>query len=125
MSIHKKALFYGYNRYFEPPVHENGRFYGRSDKIDGIVQKIGPFLGREGLNDSSRQKRGVFVDKIEANKKETPPKGCLHNLLLVTVFLSFFLCFLFLLHCIDTLFDTFSDSILKCICFFTNLSLYR
>ena len=30
MSIHKKALFYGYNRYFEPPVHENGRFYGHT-----------------------------------------------------------------------------------------------
>lgn len=57
------------------PIHKNGRFYGQSDKIDGIVQKIGPFLGCEGLNDSSRQKRGVFVDKIEANKKETPPKG--------------------------------------------------
>ena len=62
---------------------------------------------------------------VKLDKKETPPKGCLHNLLLVTVFLSFFLCFLFLLHCIDTLVDTFSDSILKCICFFTNLSLYR
>ena len=64
------------------PVHENGRFCGQSDEIDGIGQKIGPFLGREGLNDSSGQKRGVFVDKIEANKKETPPKGCLMYLAL-------------------------------------------
>ena len=27
------------------------------------------------------RKRGVFVDKIEANKKETPPKGCLRKVL--------------------------------------------
>ena len=62
MSIHKKALFYGYNRYFEPPVHENGRFYGREAK-----------------NNILSTKSGQNVDKMTPNKKETPPKGCLRT----------------------------------------------
>ena len=47
MSIHKKALFYGYNRYFEPPVHENGRFYGREAKKQHPVHKKGAKRGRD------------------------------------------------------------------------------
>ena len=31
----------------------------------------------------SARKRGVFVDKIEANKKETPLKGCLRKYLVM------------------------------------------
>ena len=31
MSIHKKALFYGYNINFVPPIHENGRFCGQDE----------------------------------------------------------------------------------------------
>ena len=88
-------------------------------------QKKGCIYGQEGVFDIGGQEKGCFSGREDTNKKETPSKGCLHNLLLVTVFLSFFLCFLFLLHCIDTLVDTFSDSILNCICFFSNLSLYR
>ena len=37
-------------------------------------------------------KTGVFVDKIEANKKETPPKGCLRKVLRFTR-LTNFVCF--------------------------------
>ena len=31
MSIHKKALFYGYNRYFEHLVHKKGPKCGHDD----------------------------------------------------------------------------------------------
>ena len=34
MSIHKKALFYGYHRHFEPPVHKSSHFYGQGQKRD-------------------------------------------------------------------------------------------
>ncbi len=33
MSIHKKALFYGYNRYFKTPVRESSHFYGQDKEI--------------------------------------------------------------------------------------------